>query len=101
MNFTPKRASESEIFTVDFAPLLAPGETISSPSWTVTVVDGQDPSVNAMISGAASISGTTVSQLIRSGVPGQRYAPVCTVQTSLGQTLVLPEVGQGELYISQ
>lgn len=101
MNFSPMRATEKEIFTIDFAPLLAQGETINSPIWTITVVAGQDPEVAAMISGNASISGTTVSQLIKGGVPGNRYAPVCTVQTSLGQTLVLPEVGQGELYIAQ
>lgn len=101
MNFTPKRANESEVFTVDFAPLLALGETISSPVWTITAVSAQDAAASAMIAGPASINGTTASQMIRGGVPGVRYAPVCAVQTSLAQTLVLPEVGQGELYIAQ
>ena len=101
MNFTPKRASEIEVFTVDFAPLLAPGETISSPTWTVSVVNGIDENPNAMVTGPASVNGTTSSQKLALGVPGNLYAPICTAQTSLGQTLVLPEAGQGLLYISQ
>ena len=101
MNFTPKRAGESEIFTVDFAPLLAKGEAISSPVWTIAVVDGVDAAASTMIVGQPAVNGTTASQMLKGGIPGVRYAPVCTVQTSLGQTLVLPEAGQGELYISQ
>lgn len=100
MNFTPKRATEIEVFTVDFAPLLAVGETINSPVWTITAVDGQDPAAADMITNGASINNTTVSQMIKGGVPGNRYAPVCTVQTSLGQTLVLPEFGDGQLDIT-
>lgn len=100
MNFTPMRVTEAEIFTVDFSALLAPGETISSSVWAITVVDGQDPAAAAMIVGAASISGATSSQLIRGRVPGVRYAPICTVQTSLGQTLVLPEYGAGMLEVT-
>lgn len=101
MNFTPKRAEESEIFTVDFARLLAPGETIASPVWTVLVVNGVDATPNIMVSGQPSVNGSTSSQMIKGGIPRNRYAPRCAVQTSLGQTLILPEVGQGELYISQ
>jgi hypothetical protein len=100
MNFTPKRSTETEIFTVDFAPLLAVSETIASAVWTSTVVDGIDPSPNTTIQGIASISGTKVSGKITAGVPGVRYAPICTAQTSLGQTLVLPEYGQGQLEIT-
>jgi len=33
-------------------------------------------------------------------VPGLRYAPTCTAMTSDGQTLVLPEYGQGYLDIT-
>lgn len=100
MNFSPKRAAETEIFAVDFAPLLAVSETIQSAVWTSTVVDGIDPSPNATISGVASISGTKVSGKITAGIPGVRYAPICTVQTSLGQTLVLPEYGHGLLLVT-
>jgi hypothetical protein len=99
MNFDPKRAAEAEIFTVDFGPRLAPGVTISSPVWSITPVDGIDPDAASMILGSASISGSTSSQLIGAGIPGLRYAPICTVQTSDGQTLVEPPHGRGYLDI--
>lgn len=105
MNFSPKRAAETEIFTVDFANSLAPGETIlvdagHAPIWTATVAAGQDATPNAIVQGAASVSGSKVSALLTAGVPGVRYAPICTAQTSLGQTLVLPEYGDGLLDVT-
>lgn len=100
MNFDPKRAAEAEIFTVDFGPRLAPGITIASPVWSITPVDGVDPAAESMIIGSASISGSMSSQLIGGGVPGIRYAPICTVQASDGQTLVEPQYGQGYLDIT-
>lgn len=99
MNFSPKRATETEILTVDFAALLATGETIASAVWTSTVVSGSDTNPSAMIQGTASISGSKVSQVITAGVPGARYAPICTAQTST-QTLVLPEYGDGLLEVT-
>lgn len=100
MNFSPKRAAEREVFTVDFSPLLAPGETILSAAWTIASIDGADAKASAMLEGAASIDGSLVSQLITSGVPGIRYAPTCAAQTSDGQTIVLPEYGAGYLDIT-
>jgi hypothetical protein len=100
MNFDPKRAAEAEIFTVDFGPRLAAGVTISSPVWSLTPVNGADPNVGSMIIGTASVSGSTSSQIIGGGVPGLRYAPTCTVQTSDGQTLIEPQYGQGYLQIT-
>jgi hypothetical protein len=38
--------------------------------------------------------------MIGSGVPGVRYAPICTAQTSNGQTLILPEYGNGQLEVT-
>lgn len=100
MDFSPKRATETEVFTVDFVNSLAAGETIQSAVWTSSVADGRDPNPNATIQGVASISGTRVSTMITAGIPGIRYAPICTAQTNLGQTLVLPEYGQGQLEIT-
>jgi len=99
-NFTPKRAAEIEIFGVDFSDELAPGEAIVSAAWSVTPVDGVDPAANAMIQGGEQLIGSISAQRIGGGVPGVRYAPICTAQTSMGQTIVLPEVSFGELYIS-
>lgn len=100
MSFDPKRAAESEIFTVDFGPRLALGVTIASPVWSITPVDGADPAAASMIIGSASLSGTTSSQIIGGGVPGIRYAPICTVHASDGQILVEPQYGQGHLDIT-
>lgn len=100
MDFTPKRATETEVFTVEFANLLAAGETIQSAVWTSSAVaGGVDPNANATIQGSASITGSKVSTKITAGLPGIRYAPICTAQTNL-QTLVLPEYGMGQLEVT-
>lgn len=98
-NFTPKRAGETEVFTVDFSALLATGETITSAAWSISVVSGSDPSAASMIDGSASISGSKVSQLITGGVSDVTYAPICTANTSLGQVLILPDPGRGFLQV--
>lgn len=100
MSFRPKRAAEVEIFAVDYMYDLAPDETILSAEWSITAVDGVDVSASGMIRGTAQTIGTVVCQKIGGGLPGMRYAPICTAQTSLGQTLVLPEYGQGQLEIT-
>lgn len=100
-NFTPMRVGEEETFTLDFAPLLAPEETISLPVWTMTAVDGKDQNASAMVIGSASISGTQVSQMIKALVPGVRYAPKCSVQTSSGQEKILPEYGNGLIFVTE
>jgi hypothetical protein len=100
MNFSPMRSAEVEVFTVDFVNSLAPNETILSAVWTSTVSAGSDASPNATIQGTASISGSKVSNKIGHAIPGVRYAPICTAQTSLGQTLVLPEYGDGLLEVT-
>lgn len=99
-NFDPKRAAEAEVFTVDFVNKLLPGETIVSATWSVATVGGGDPSPSAMVQGGASVNGTAVSQLLTGGLPGVRYAPICTAQTSAGQTLVLPVYGDGLLEVT-
>jgi hypothetical protein len=100
LNYTPKRASEVEIFTVDYVDQLAPGETIVSAAWSCSIYSGSDSSVAAMVQGNASINGTQVSQLIGGGVPGVKYRPICTATTNLGQVKVLPEPGDGLLTIT-
>jgi hypothetical protein len=96
MNFTPKRAAEVETYSVDFSPLLKDGVTITSASWTVTTVHGTDKTSD-MLDGGAEISGGQVHQRIGGGVPGLTYVPICTAQTSDGQTLILPDPGYGYL----
>ncbi len=99
MDFTPKRVVEVEVFTVDYGPRLATGETIISAVWSVSVVSGVDPTPGAMLSGNASFQGSQVSQMLQGGVAGVTYAPICTALTSQGQILVLPDPGTGYLLV--
>lgn len=98
-NFAPKRAAEIEVFTINFVNKLLPGETILSAVWSIAVVAGTDANPSTMLQGGAAISGSTVSQIIKGGVPGVRYAPICTAQTAT-QTLVLPVYGDGQLEVT-
>ncbi len=101
MNFTNKRIAEDVILSVDYSTtdVLADGETIVSATWTNSVRSGTDPAPQNMLSGAASINGLIVSQLLIDGVLDVWYWPICTALTSLGQTLVLPDPGQGSLHV--
>jgi hypothetical protein len=99
MDFTPKRVGESEVLTVDFVDLLGVGETILSASWNMRVKAGVDPAANSMIQGTATTTGTKVSQMVTAGVAGVLYEPLCTALTSLGQTVELPDPGEGLLMV--
>lgn len=85
----PKHVGEivSEVF--DFSSRLASGETISSASTVATVYSGEDTSAAGIVSGAATISGTKVTQKIIGGVLGVTYYLVCSAATSAGQILQL------------
>lgn len=99
-DFTAKRVGETEFFTVDFVNQVTVGATITSATWTNTVKTGVDATPNAMISGAATISGTQVTTRITAGVAGNVYLPICTAVTSDGETLILPEPTNGALPIT-
>lgn len=87
--FDPKRQIESPILPFDFISKLAAGETISTQVVTASVYSGVDPTPSAIISGVASTVNTIVSQKITAGVIGVIYLLICTITTSLGQTLAL------------
>jgi hypothetical protein len=70
-----------------FVSQLAPGETISTQVVTASVYTGVDANPGAIISGAAAVVGTNVMQLITGGVLGVIYELLCTITTSLGQTI--------------
>jgi hypothetical protein len=84
----PKQAGATQSYPFNFISDLAVGETISGATVVATVWSGNDPSPSAIISGAASISGTIVTQKLTAGVAGNIYAVTCTATTSAGQTLV-------------
>jgi hypothetical protein len=85
--FDAKISSIPGSVTFSVAADLEVGETISSSSVAATVYSGTDSTPSAIISGATSVTGGQVTQLIVNGVEGVTYLLTCTVLTSLGQTL--------------
>ncbi len=89
--FDPKIPSGREYFTNDFARQMAAGLTISSAVCVVTWLGGTaDLNASAMVSGAAVINGTKVSQLLIGGIDGARYQVEFDATLSDGQ--VIPEI---------
>jgi hypothetical protein len=99
-NFTPKRVAEVEVYSVDFSSRLLIGENILTAIWTNSVLSGFDNSPQNMISGTCTVLGSVICQMITAGVAGVAYLPICTITTSEGQTLILPEPQTGVLWIS-
>lgn len=81
----------SEVLLIPFRyDNLATGETISSATVTATVHSGTDATPSAIISGAVTISGSTVTQKIIGGVSGVVYKLRCSATTSASRTLIIP-----------
>jgi len=73
--------------TFDFKSQMAVGETISTQVCTAAVFSGNDGAPSAVVSGAATASGSVVSQKLLGNVEGTVYNVQCTITTSTGQTL--------------
>ena len=76
----------------DFASKLAIGETVQSlpaPTLAATVWSGLDSNPGAILSGAASISGSQVSQKVTGGVAGCIYKITCAPTTSASNVPLL------------
>lgn len=84
-----KLLGETVLETFDFTSRLAVAETISTAAVTASVYSGTDASPSSIINGSAAISGQAVTQSITAGVLGVTYELLCTITTSLGQTLQL------------
>lgn len=84
-----KLLGETRTVTFNFTSLLAPTETISTQTVTATTYSGTDTSPSSIISGSASASGMVVSQKVTAGTLGVIYELLCTITTSLSQTLQL------------
>jgi hypothetical protein len=88
--FSPKRPSETELFSADFSRLLGSGETVTTGSCKVVLADDSaEADIAAMKSGAASVDGTKVLQKITGGTDGVTYTLIFQATTSAGQTLDL------------
>ena len=84
-----KPVGETENVTFDFTSRLGTAETISTKSVSATVYSGTDASPSAIVNGSATSSGAVVTQSITAGTLGVTYLLVCTITTSLSQTLEL------------
>ena len=87
-SFSYKFTTEVKPLSFDFSQVLASGETISTATCTVLVIDGTDPTPSNILSGGASIIGSKIYQQVQSGVAGVTYRLVATITTSAGNTLV-------------
>ena len=80
--------SALQLLTVDFGDALASGETISGQAVAATVYSGTDATPSSRVSGAASASGTVVSQnVLAPSSAGNIYQLIWTVTTSASRTL--------------
>lgn len=87
-NFNFKITTENEVFTFDFTQMLALGETISSATSFINVMNGVDASPSSMFSGTAFYTNTTASQRLLGGLNEVTYRLVMTITTSLSNTYV-------------
>jgi len=82
-----KTVGSSKNYTWDFLSDLAAGETLAGATVAISVYSGNDPAPNDLLLGSASVSGSIATQKLTGGVLGVLYEALCTVTTSLGQTL--------------
>ena len=87
-NFSYKFVAENKPLSFEFSEVLASGESLSTASCSVIVLDGTDASPSGLLSGSATITGTKVYQRVHNGTAGVTYRIIVTVTTSAGSTLV-------------
>lgn len=81
-----KTVGEISDYGADFVNLLPSGVTITAaPTSTISVISGEDAAAGSMVSGAALVNGTQVSQRIINGVDGVTYCLVFKATLSDGQ----------------
>lgn len=76
-----KQPAESRLYSMDFSPLLQPGETIAS------VVSVTAAPVGLTLNGSASYAGQKAFQRIEGGTAGESYKVTFVVTTSDSNTL--------------
>ena len=84
--WSPKDPSETYPVAFDFSAVVPSTETISSSTWTATVVSGNDASPSAILYGSPVITGTTVKQVVTGGYSGVTYSLKASITTSGGST---------------
>ena len=90
MKVLPKKDYREIVpITFDFAADAATGATATPGTITVAALrGGTDATPSAVLNGAASATGATVTQWVKDGVSGITYKITCVAAMSDGQTLV-------------
>jgi hypothetical protein len=86
--FSYKFVAENKPLSFDFSQVLTVGETLSTSSCSVIVIDGTDSNPSNLLAGGSSINANKVYQQVQNGVAGVTYRIVATVTTSAGNTLI-------------
>lgn len=73
---------------IDFAALLATGETISSATWTAFDLGTNAADTSSFVTGAASTAGAVVTQRVHASVAGASYRLSCQITTSTGHIYI-------------
>ena len=84
--FSMKLTTESELFSFDFNPILATGETISTATCTAITLQGTDVAPSAILSGSPVASLGKATQRVTGGVADNTYRLIMTVTTSASNT---------------
>jgi hypothetical protein len=87
-NFSYKFVAENKPLSFDFNPILTSGETLSTSSCSVIVLDGTDTNPSDLLDGGTSINAGKVYQQVQNGVAGVTYRLVVTATTSAGNVYV-------------
>lgn len=88
-DFSPADPVESDVYAFDFRKDLAAGETLSSATFVLSVIDGTDSTPGSRLTGVALVSGTQARQRIAGLLPDTTYRLEAVVTTSQANTKAL------------
>ncbi|MEN6533965.1 MAG: hypothetical protein ABFD89_09910 [Bryobacteraceae bacterium] len=86
--YSPKNPGETIPIAWNFGPLLLPGETISTCTWTIFNPQNPGEDVSGLFPDAVVIDGGTVKRHFTQGVSGASYYHNITIATSQGNVYV-------------
>jgi hypothetical protein len=96
----PLELGETDVLTFDYTDSLEAGETITSATVTISVVQGTDPSPDNLKIGGAQAATPYALQKVSGGVRNTTYLCYCAATTSNSRVLVnagiLPVIAFGQ-----
>jgi len=89
-DFEPMDTGETKDLSFDFSGELGDCDSVTSATWSISVVTGTDASAATRLSGDPTITcGSKVTQRHTTLQDGVRYRTQCTATTRNGETLIL------------